>query len=205
MKLFLDFFPLVVFVGIYFYSGAENPMYPAVMGLMIASVIQTVGSRLLTGHFEKLHLWTLLITLVLGAMTLVFRDAAFVQWKASVIVWLMAAIFLYRQFILKKLFIQEMLGAALEDNIQVPDKIWRSVNLIWPISYILFGFLNLYIAYYYSEAFWVKFKLFGLMGLTVSLLIYTMVRLFPYFPKENEENTSSSDNSSITNIKDKDQ
>lgn len=186
MKLFLDFFPLVVFVGIYFYSGSENPMYPAVQGLMIAAVIQTIGTRLLTGKFEKLHLWILLVTLVLGAMTLAFRDPAFVQWKASVVVWMFAAVFLFRQFVSKKLLIQEMLSAALEEEMEVPESVWKTINMSWPIGYTLFGFLNLYVAFEFSEAFWVKFKLFGLMGLTVVLLIFTMTKLFPYFPEEKE-------------------
>ncbi|MET1253796.1 inner membrane-spanning protein YciB [Aliikangiella maris] len=184
MKIFLDFFPILVFVGIYFYSGVKDPMQPAVIGLIIASAIQTVGSRLLTGKFEKLHLWTLLITSVFGAMTVVFHDAAYVQWKASILVWVMAGIFLYRQFILNKLFIKEMLSAAIEENLDVPENIWKKINLIWPVGYILFGFLNLYIAFNFSEAFWVKFKLFGLMGLTLTLVIYTISKIFPYIPKE---------------------
>ena len=187
MKLLLDFFPLVIFVGIYFYSSAEQPMYPAVQGLMVAAVIQTIGSRLLTGKFEKLHLWMLAITIVFGVMTLVFRNPAFVQWKASVVVWLMAAIFLFRQLVSKKLLIQEMMQATMDEKLDIPENVWRTINISWPIGYILFGILNLYVAFSFSEAFWVKFKLFGLMGLTFSLLIYTMVKIFPYFPTEDEE------------------
>ncbi len=187
MKFLLDFFPLIVFVAVYFYTSAEQPMYPAVQGLMVASVIQTVGSRLLTGKFEKLHLWTLAITLAFGTLTLIFRNPAFVQWKASIVVWFMAAIFLFRQYVSKKLLIQEMMQATLEEEMEVPESIWRKINSSWPIGYIIFGFLNLYVAYNFSEAFWVKFKLFGLLALTLSLLIYTMYKLFPYFPEETPE------------------
>lgn len=202
MKLFLDFFPLAIFVGIYFYSGSENPMYPAVIGLMVASVIQTIGTRLLTGKFEKLHLWILVITIVLGAMTLAFRDPAFVQWKASIVVWILAAVFLFRQFVSKKYLIQEMLSAALEEDMEVPESVWKAINISWPIGYILFGFLNLYVAYEFSEAFWVKFKLFGLMGLTFVLLIYTMAKLFPYFPEETEEDKNEHPSQSTSDSED---
>ena len=127
MKFLLDFFPLIVFVGVYFYSGSEQPMYPAVQGLMIASVVQTLGSRLLTGKFEKIHLWTLAVTLAFGSLTLIFRDPAFVQWKASIIVWLMAGVFLYTQYVSKKPLIQKMLQTSLED-VQVPESVWFSIN-----------------------------------------------------------------------------
>ncbi|MEP2792186.1 MAG: septation protein IspZ, partial [Kangiellaceae bacterium] len=97
MKFLLDFFPIVVFVGIYVLYPSETPMYPAVIGLMIATVIQNIGTKLLTGKFEKLHVWTLVITIAMGGLTLLFRDPAFIFWKASVLVWVTAVVFLYRQ------------------------------------------------------------------------------------------------------------
>ncbi|MDH5630027.1 MAG: septation protein IspZ [Gammaproteobacteria bacterium] len=186
MKFFVDFLPLIAFVTVYFYSGSEQPMYPAVAALMVASVIQTIGSRLLTGKFEKLHLWTLLITLAFGALTLLFRQPEFIQWKASVVVWITASVFLFRQFVYKKLLIQEMLTAALDEKIEVPQKIWLQLNWLWPIAHIIFGFINLYVAFNFSEAFWVKFKLFGLMGMVMVLMFYSIYKLFPYLPKEEQ-------------------
>lgn len=190
MKLFLDYLPLVVFVGVYFYSGADEPMYPAVIGLMIAVTIQNIGTRLLTGKFEKLHLWTLLITIILGGMTLVFRNPEFVQWKASIVVWIFAAVFIFREVVSKKFMIKEIMQVAIEDAKPIPEKLWKKVNRVWPIAYICFGILNLVVAYQYSEAFWVKFKLFGLMALTLVLFIYTIWQLFPYFPSE-EDNSDT--------------
>ena len=190
MKFFLDFFPIAIFVGVYVYSPDENPMYPAVIALMIATVIQNIGTRLLTGKFEKLHLWTLAITLVMGGMTLFFRDPAFIFWKASVLVWVTAIVFLYRQHVMGKILLEEMLTKAMDEPFEAPKKIWSQLNHIWAASYTLFGFLNLYVAYSYSEAFWVQFKLFGLMGLNIVLLGYIMVKIYPYLPIE-EENTDS--------------
>jgi intracellular septation protein len=190
MKLLLDYFPIAAFVGVYFYSSAELPMYPAVQALMIASVVQTIGSRLLTGKFEKLHLGLLAITLVFGGMTLMFRNPDFLIWKASIVVWIMAIVFLYSQFIAKKPLIQVMLQAAVE-GADVPKAIWHKINLVWPIGYIFFGFLNLYVAFNYSEPFWVKFKLFGLLALTFSLIIFSLIKLFPFFPLEETEDQTS--------------
>jgi len=189
MKLLVDYFPLIVFVGIYFYSGVEQPMYPAVQGLIVASLIQTVVARLLTGKFEKLHLWILGLTLVLGGMTLLFRDPLFVQWKASVVAWVTALFLLYRQLLSKKPLIQGMMQNALEEDgatFEVPDPTWKAINYSWPVGYGLFGFLNLYVAFNFSEAFWVKFKLFGLLAMTVLLLAFTIYKLFPYIPKDED-------------------
>lgn len=194
MKLFLDYLPIVVFVGIYFLSGAEKPIYPAVQGLMVASVIQTLGYRIFAGNFEKMHVWTLVITIVFGSLTLFLKNAEFIQWKASIVVWIFTLFFLYRQFISKKPFVQELFSKGMEVDIDAPANVWIKVNLSWPIVYGLFGFINLYVAYNFSEAFWVNFKLFGMMGMSIALLIYTIALLFPYFPEEESEEKDSEPN-----------
>ena len=171
MKFLLDFFPIVIFVGVYVFYPSETPMYPAVIALMGATIIQNIGTKLLTGKFEKLHVWTLIITLAMGGLTLLFRDPAFIFWKASVLVWVTAIVFLYRQHIIGKVLLQEMLSKTMDDPIDAPASIWKSLNHLWAFSYILFGFLNLWVAYNFSEAAWVQFKLFGLLVLNFSLLI----------------------------------
>ncbi len=190
MKFLLDFFPIVVFVGIYVLYPSETPMYPAVIGLMIATVIQNIGTKLLTGKFEKLHVWTLVITIAMGGLTLLFRDPAFIFWKASVLVWVTAVVFLYRQHIIGKVLLQEMLSKTMDEPIDAPEKLWRQLNHLWAISYILFGFLNLWVAYEFTEATWVQFKLFGLLGLNFALLIYIMIKIYPYLPVEEEAEES---------------
>lgn len=187
MKLFLDFFPIAIFVGVYGWSSDPHPMYPAVMALMVATAIQNIATRLITGKFEKLHLWTLVITLIFGTMTLIFRDPAFIFWKASILVWATSLVFIYRQFILKKILLKEIFSKAIDEEMDVPEPIWSNLNILWSSAYFLFGFLNIYIAYGYSEAFWVKFKLFGLMGLNLVLLGYIMYKIFPYLPIEEEK------------------
>ena len=199
MKFLLDYFPLAIFVGVYFLSGAEKPMYPAVQALIIASAIQTIGYRIITGKFEKTHVWTFLITLVLGGMTLVLKDAAFIQWKATIVVWFFAGFFLFRQYISKKPLIKDLLENAIDETLEVPEKVWKRINLMWPIAFFLFGFLNLYIAFNFSEAFWVNFKLFGLFALNIILLVYTMFLLFPYFPEEENETSTSQGSSQESN------
>ncbi|PCI73295.1 MAG: hypothetical protein COB38_00940 [Gammaproteobacteria bacterium] len=199
MKLLLDFFPIAIFVGIYSWSSDPHPMYPAVQALMIATVIQNIATRLITGKFEKLHLWTLVITLIFGTMTLVFRDPAFIFWKASILVWATSLVFVYRQFVLKKILLKELFSKAIDEEMEVPESIWKSLNILWSSAYFLFGFLNIYIAYEYSEAFWVKFKLFGLMGLNLILLGYIMYKIFPYMPMELEGDSDAIEQDSETN------
>ncbi len=208
MKFFIDFFPVAIFVGVYVFSKEEQPMYPAVVGLMIATFIQNIATRLLTGKFEKLHLWTLVITVVFGSMTLLFRDPAFIFWKASVLLWVTAIVFLYRQHVLGKILLKEMLIKSIGEDIPAPESLWSKLNHIWSFAYLVIGFINLYVAYNYSEAFWVQFKLFGLMGLNIVLLGYIMSKIYPYLPveeKNEEKQTDNSDNQNKVELEDKTQ
>jgi intracellular septation protein len=91
----------------------------------------------------------------------------FIKWKPSVINWLFGVAFIGSQFIGKQPFIQRMLGSQLE----LPKAIWRNLNSAWALFFIALGFINLYVVYNYDTDTWVDFKLFGLMGLTLSFML----------------------------------
>ena len=70
-------------------------------------------------------------------------------------------------------------------QINLPQPIWNRLNLLWVIFFILSGLINLYVAFYYRTDldaetrmnFWVSFKVFGLMGLTIVFAIGQAVYL----------------------------
>ena len=43
--------------------------------------------------------------------------------------------------------------------------------------FLLVGAVNLYVAYSFSEAFWVKFKLFGMLGMTIVFVVIQSIWL----------------------------
>jgi intracellular septation protein len=60
-----------------------------------------------------------------------------------------------------------MLGNAAE----LTREQWVRLNHMWVAFFVLAGSVNLYVAYTFSEAFWVKFKLFGMLGMTFVFVI----------------------------------
>ncbi len=52
-----------------------------------------------------------------------------------------------------------------------PPSLWNTLNLMWVGFFLVCAVLNLYVAYNFSEATWVNFKLFGLMGLTLIFVL----------------------------------
>ena len=64
-----------------------------------------------------------------------------------------------------------MMLSVAEDDFELPDRVWRQLNLGWVVFFIFAGAVNIYVAYNYEEATWVNFKLFGLFGLTFIFLV----------------------------------
>jgi intracellular septation protein len=113
------------------------------------------------------------LVLLLGSATLFYRNATFLYWKPTVLNWAIAAVFLGSQWIGDKTIVQRMLGSAAE----LSRTQWNRLNQIWISFFVVVGGINLFVAYNFSEAFWVKFKLFGMLGLTVAFVIVQSIWL----------------------------
>ena len=164
MKILLDFLPVIVFFAVYKYT---NDILIATAVLIPATVLQMAYTWRVQRKIETMQLVTLALVVLLGGATLMFQDKAFIQWKPTVVNWLFAAAFLGTQFIGKKTVVERLMGSSIE----MDQKIWRKLNLIWVLFFIVLGIINLYVAYNFSEETWVNFKLFGMLGLTLVFIL----------------------------------
>ena len=158
MKILLDFLPVIVFFAVYKYTG---DILIATAVLIPATLLQMLYTLRVQKKIETMQLVTLALVVLLGGATLLFQDKAFIQWKPTVVNWLFAVGFLGTQFIGKKTVVERLMGSSIE----LPQQIWRRLNLIWVVFFIALGIVNLYVAYSFSEETWVNFKLFGMLGL----------------------------------------
>ena len=184
MKLLFDFFPLVFFFGAF----KLYDIYVATLVAMAASLAQVVFIRIRHQRFETTHLVTLFVILLFGGMTLIFQDDMFIKWKPTIVNWIFAVVVLGSQFIGKRTVLERLLGGQM----QMPARIWKKVNVSWGLFFFISGLLNLYVAFYFrthlDEAartdFWVNFKVFGLLGLTLAFSIIQMMIVARYISTE---------------------
>ena len=169
MKLLFDFFPILFFFVGYKLFG----IYPATGIAMGASLLQVVLHRLKHQRYEKMHLISMSLILVLGGATLFFHNPWFIKWKPTGIYWLSSLVFLGSAVIGKKTLIQKM----MEGNIILPPNIWGRLNTAWALFFILMGALNIYVAYHYDTDIWVNFKLFGGAGFTLLFVFFQAIYL----------------------------
>jgi len=180
MKLLFDFFPLVLFFGAY----KLYDIFVATLVAMAASLAQVIWVRVRHQRFETTHLVTLFVILFFGGMTLFFRNDMFIKWKPTIVNWIFAVIVLGSQFIGKRTVLERFLGGQM----QMPSSIWKKVNVSWGLLFLISGLLNLYVAFYFRSHldeqirtdFWVNFKVFGLLGLTLAFSIIQMLMVARY-------------------------
>jgi intracellular septation protein len=94
--------------------------------------------------------------------------------------WLFAVAFLASRYFGDKLLIERMMG----DNVQLERSLWQTLNWAWIGFFTALGAINLYVAYNFSEEFWVNFKLFGMLGLTVVFALAQAVWLSSKMPED---------------------
>ena len=159
MKFLFDLFPILLF----FLAYKLYDIYVATAVAIAAAFLQTGLYWLKHRKFETMHLVTLGILVLFGGLTLALHDPLFIKWKPTVVNWLFALIFLGSRFIGQRTLVERMMSRA----ISAPTAVWLKLNWAWTLFFIAIGLVNLFVAYRYSEATWVNFKLFGMLGLTL--------------------------------------
>ncbi|MDF7658404.1 septation protein A [Erwiniaceae bacterium L1_54_6] len=179
MKQLLDFLPLVVFF--IFYKLYD--IFVASGALIVATGVALIASWVLYRKLEKMTIITFVLVAVFGTLTLVFHNDEFIKWKVTVIYSLFALALLYSQWFMKQPLIQSMLGKEL----QLPDGVWRRLNVAWAIFFLACGLTNIYVAFWLSQEFWVNFKVFGLTGLTLLFTLLSGVYIWRHMPQQEEK------------------
>jgi len=198
MKVFFDFLPIALFFiaykfggGTYHWDGQEydiKGIYVATAVMIIASILQVSITWLLTRKVEKSHLITLVLVVILGGATLYLQNPDFIKWKPTAVNWLFATAFILAPLLTKKSLLERMMS----EHIQLSALVWFKLNIAWILFFIGSGLANLYVAFNFSEATWVNFKLFGLLGLTIVFIIGQSLYLAKYAietVKADEENS----------------
>lgn len=163
MQALLEFAPLLAFIIAYYVGG----LYTATAVLMVAMVLLLAVDLLLQRRIPPMHALSAVLVFVLGAATLLLHDKHFIQVKPTALFWLAGIAFLGSYWIGERTLTERLLRAALQDQVHVPQSVWRRLNALWIVFYGVLGALNLVLAYYASEKVWVNFKVFGLTLLTL--------------------------------------
>ena len=125
--------------------------------------------------------------------TIVFKNIVFLKWKAPIVNWIFALIFLASRYFGDKPAIEHMMGHA----ITAPKEVWYKLNTMWVSYFIVLGAINLIVAFTLSEELWIKFKVFGNLILTFGFVFVQMPILAKHIEVEVEDKDEAANEDSV--------
>ena len=169
MKQLIDLLPILVFVVIY----VLGDIYAATAGLMATAILQIIIFKF-NGWEISRQLWIVFaVALISGSLTLIFQNKLFIQWKPTIVYWLMGIGLIGSRLVGDGTAIQRSFGKVLE----LTDHAWRTLTFGWSVVIIIAGFVNLYVAYNFQESAWVTYKLISSLILPVILTVGSFIYL----------------------------
>lgn len=176
MQLFYEIFPVFLF----FIAFKLYGIYVATVVGIVTTLVQVLLTRVMTKAWDKKQLITLVVFVFFGGMTLYFHNPIFVKWKPTIIFWAFSLIILGSHFFAKKTIIHRLMENVLQGKGEVPVRVWKSLNLVWALFFIILGMINLYVAYQYSNDAWVNFKFYGITSALFLLSIFQALYLMRF-------------------------
>lgn len=101
------------------------------------------------------------------------------MWKPTILFWVMAI-----GLLISHLCGKNVLKSTIGKEISLPTPAWRKLTYAWVIFLLALGTLNLWVAYCFTEAQWVNFKLFGSTTILVLFTIGQTVYISRYIKKD---------------------
>jgi intracellular septation protein len=159
-RLAIDLGPLLVYFVTYF--ATKNVMLAT--GIFMVVTFGALGASWIA--FRKLSLMLLfsgVMVLILGGLTLWLHDPKFVQLKPTVY-YLFVASILGFGLLTDRPTIKLVLGQAYPG---LSDLGWTKLTRNWTVFFVVMALLNELVRHYFSFAGWMTYKAFGTVPLTL--------------------------------------
>ena len=182
IKFAADFGPLLIFFTIYFNN--ENDLKVAIPPFIVATLIALIVIYFLEKRIPMVPLTGGILITLFGGLTLYFDNKIFFYMKPTIINLLFAIVLFFGKFFTKK----PLLKIFFQNAFNLEDEGWKKLNYRWISFFIFVAILNEIVWRTQSEAFWVNFKVWGLLGITFLFTICQMPLLNKY--KLNKHETS---------------
>tara|TARA_R110002096_G_scaffold123252_1_gene266806 strand:- start:42 stop:644 length:603 start_codon:yes stop_codon:yes gene_type:complete len=180
LKLALELGPLIVF----FFANSRFGIFTATAVFMVAISIALVTSWVLTRKLAMMPLITGIVVLVFGSLTLYLQDDLFIKLKPTIVNSLFGGILLGGLY-----FGKSLLGYVFDSVFKLTDEGWRRLTFRWGIFFFVLAIINEIVWRNFSTDFWVSFKVFGFMPITLIFTLAQMPLISKHSVTEDSETT----------------
>ncbi|WP_349363145.1 MAG: septation protein A [Roseitalea porphyridii] len=181
LKLALEFGPLLAFFfanaraewlseRITFLGALGEPIFVATAIFMAATAVSLSLSWLLTRTIPMMPLISGVVVLIFGALTLWLHNDLFIKIKPTIInglfsVLLLGGLFIFRVSLLRYVF---------DTAFRIDERGWHKLTIRWGLFLAGMAVLNEVLWRNFSTDFWVAFKVWGNMPITIAFTLSQM-------------------------------
>ena len=178
LKLALEMGPLVLF----FIANAKFGIFIATGVLMVGVVAALAASWLLTRHLPVMPLVTAVAVLFFGALTFIFQDELFIKMKPTIVNTIFGSVLLIALAMGKPL-----LPVVLDSMMRLTETGWKILTLRWGLFFFVLAGINEVVWRTQTTDFWVSFKVFGTMPITIVFALAQIPLIMKHEIKDEDE------------------
>jgi intracellular septation protein len=174
-KLALEMGPLVIFFLMNAYGDRWFSIDPTqrlflATGVFIGAVLASLAvTYSLIGKLPIMPLVSAVVVTVFGGLTLILHDEVFIKLKPTVVNALFGSILLWAAVTGRNL-----LKIVLDSVFDLTDEGWRLLTWRWALFFFVLAAINEVVWRTQSTDFWVAFKVWGIMPLTMVFALAQM-------------------------------
>jgi intracellular septation protein len=187
LKLALELGPLALF----FFGNAygdrfgfpEGQRIFAATGVFIVATVIALGiSYLLVRKLPIMPVVSGIVVVVFGGLTLFLQDETFIKLKPTIVNTMFGIVLLGGLY-----FRKPLLQIVLDSVFDLDEEGWRKLTFRWALFFFALAGLNEIVWRTQTTDFWVSFKVFGIMPLTIAFALAQTPLLLRHEIKKAEE------------------
>lgn len=143
-------------------TGPEAGIFVATAVFIPAMLVSVIASIMIVGKAPIMPLVSFVVVLVFGGLTLWLQDDHFIKLKPTIVNSLFGIVLMGGL-----LFGKSLLSLVLDSVFQLSEEGWKKLTFRWALFFFFLAIVNEIVWRNFSTDFWVNFKVFGIMPITM--------------------------------------